>query len=220
MMRILFCTLLLLLGNVLIVHAQLAPKEFQPKEGSEAIEAFKKGNKAYNAKMLPEAIEHYTQAIAAFPNYVDAFNNLGQAYRRAGNVDAAVKNFEQSLALYPKGALARTRMAAMYYSLKKYDLALFQYEKLKIEHPENGEGYYGAGRIRMIYGDYFDARIDASKAIELYRKGNQPQVGDATMLLGLIYYYDGQLDNARKYLKEAESLGMSVPAPLRTEIGL
>jgi tetratricopeptide (TPR) repeat protein len=63
---------------------------------------------------VPEAIEHWKQALRIRPDFVAAYYNLGIAMERAGKLSEAIEYYQQALKLQPdlqsaSEALARLR---------------------------------------------------------------------------------------------------------------
>jgi hypothetical protein len=55
----------------------------------------------YNAGSYEYAIEEFTQAISASPEFTIAYNNRGVAYAQLGKFDLALNDFNQALRLNP-----------------------------------------------------------------------------------------------------------------------
>lgn len=52
-------------------------------------------------KVYSQAIKHYDDAIAADPNYAEAYYSRGLCYEAVGNIDAAIADYQKSLQLKP-----------------------------------------------------------------------------------------------------------------------
>jgi len=180
---ILFLTVLLFWGTMLS-----AQKQFRPVETSQAMEAFRSGNEAFNQKKLEIAISKYKKALSDFPDFVEAYDNIGLAYRYLGEPDNSELWLKKSLMIDPTGIVARERLAVLYQRQRNYKKALGQFKRIKSQHPKHPAGYFGAAKVRLATGDYEAARIDASKALEIYRRDNHKTVGEATLLLGVIHF--------------------------------
>jgi len=60
---------------------------------------------------MPEAMEHYEEALRIKPDYAEAHYNLGVALYQAGRVSEAVEQFEQVLRINPNDVEARNNLA-------------------------------------------------------------------------------------------------------------
>lgn len=58
-------------------------------------------------KVYSEAVKHYTNAIAANPQYREAYYNRALCYEYTGNIAAAKTDFQKALELYPDYKIAR-----------------------------------------------------------------------------------------------------------------
>jgi tetratricopeptide (TPR) repeat protein len=61
-----------------------------------------KANMAIQAQNWDQAIAHLTAAVGRDDNNADAYNLLGYAERKRGNLDAAFKYYERALTIDPK----------------------------------------------------------------------------------------------------------------------
>jgi len=68
------------------------------------------GRNLRRAGLLPAAIAAYTLNTEAFPESWNAWDDLGDAYERAGDRDQAKRCFEKSLVLNPGNARAGARL--------------------------------------------------------------------------------------------------------------
>jgi tetratricopeptide (TPR) repeat protein len=68
-----------------------ALKKIQETQKKEAIEWKNKGNDYFKKGDYENAIQNYKNALDIDPNYSDAWNNLGLAYIKIGNIDEAKK---------------------------------------------------------------------------------------------------------------------------------
>ncbi len=87
------------------------------KAPAKAMKAYEKGNSFLHNGDLPRATEQYLKAIAAFPPFVAAHNNVGVIYLQQGNYPAARRHLEAAVAPNP-------RIAAPYLNLCRASLAL------------------------------------------------------------------------------------------------
>ena len=71
---------------------------------NEARKAFHKGMEAWDANDFPKAAEQFEKAVALFPEYDTAYNNLGVMYFRMNQTEKARAAFERSVALNDKNA--------------------------------------------------------------------------------------------------------------------
>ena len=82
---------------------------------------------------LIDAITSYEKAIQLFPNYADAFNNLGETLRDQGHMDLAVKNYQTTLGINPQHAHANYNMAEFLYLAQKFNEAIPYFERSQLD---------------------------------------------------------------------------------------
>ncbi len=78
---------------------------------SDAQKAFRKGMDAWEHHDIPKAAEYFEKAIAIYPAYDAAYNNLGVMYYQSNQVEKARQAFEKSVALNEKNADADRNLA-------------------------------------------------------------------------------------------------------------
>lgn len=115
------------------------------------------------------------QVVAADPNVIDAWFNLGNAHYRAGKFADAIPFFTKALALKPDYDLALINMANAYRALGKNDDALAGYEHYLRVDPKNAWVQYQAGEIHMDRGEldrattYFQAALAIDEKVAAAR---------------------------------------------------
>lgn len=72
----------------------------------------KMGDDAFMKKDFPKAIKCYVAAVSAYPQFDKAWNNMGLAYREAGNLKFAAKCFKRAYQLNDGNEFARANQEA------------------------------------------------------------------------------------------------------------
>ena len=75
---------------------------------------------------LDEAIQHYTAAIAIWPDYAEAHNNLGTARVDQGRTDDAIREFAEAVRIKPSDPMFRYNLAAVLQSSGRTSEALHE----------------------------------------------------------------------------------------------
>lgn len=83
----------------------------------------------YMAADPKKAISLYKKAIELNPYFVDAYNNLGVAYEKTGNVDEAIAAYKKAIQVDPDYPHSYNNLAIAYYRLKKFDLSIEYFDK-------------------------------------------------------------------------------------------
>jgi tetratricopeptide (TPR) repeat protein len=128
-----------------------------------AKEWFDKGFKEtdYNKK-----IEYYSKAIQLKPDYVDAYNNRGNAKGRLGNYKEAILDFDQSIKLKPNASAYYNRGVAKR-KLNNYKDCILDYDQAISLKPDYAMAYVSRGKSKFLLGNYKDAILDFDHAIKL-----------------------------------------------------
>jgi len=171
---------------------------------AEAIEYYNKGTEIiYTDANL--AINYFLKAIKIDPNFVQAYDNIGKAYRMIKEYDLAMKYYKYSIALFPNGDAAHINLALVYNKLKRHQDAIIEYKKVIRILPEYAEGYYGLANTYLYYTDELElALTNAKKALVLYKKNPPNYIGDSYCQMGLIYYYLENYSDAKRYIQIAK----------------
>ena len=174
-----------------------------------ANEKFEEGNVLYYAKDYYGAIKLYREALQLKPNYVEAYNNRGNAYSSLGQKERAIQDCDQAIALNPNFAEAYTNRAEAYTNrgnaydnLGQYERAIADYDKAIELNPKYAEAYNNRGIAYALMGNFKQAIADATKAIEL-----NPNYTNAYQLRGICYRELGNMKKARADFAKAKALG-------------
>ena len=69
-------------------------------------------------------IEYYTRAIELNPEYADAYNNRGNAYRNIKEYEKAISDYNRAIELNPEDAMAYENLSELYITTGNYKSAL------------------------------------------------------------------------------------------------
>lgn len=193
---------------------------YKDSESKEAKEYFNQASDLGNKQDYKGAEKLYLKALKADPKYVEAYDNLGLTYRRIGEYDKAIENYKKSIELYPNGQIAHQNLAAIYGIKQDYKSADKEYQAMLKISPNDPEAYFGLANSFMMQSNFDEALINAKKALELYEAQKSPLVNDGQYLVGLIYYYKADKENAIKYVKMAKKNGAKIHPKVEKDLGL
>ena len=94
---------------------------------------------------LPEAMEHYEQALRFKPNYADAYYNLGNSLSKAGRIEDAIGRYEQALRIYPDHAEAHNNLGLALDRAGRTQAAMEHWEQALRIKPHMAEAHYNLG---------------------------------------------------------------------------
>jgi stress-induced-phosphoprotein 1 len=97
----------------------------------------KLGNTSFQANEFPQAIEHFTNAIALDENNHVLYSNRSAAYASLKDYKLALEDAEKTVELKSDWAKGYSRKGAALYGLENYDEAVAVYEKGLALDPEN-----------------------------------------------------------------------------------
>lgn len=153
------------------------------------------------------AIQSYKSAIAEDSLFVEAYDNLGLAFRLNNQLDSSIHYYKKSLQIYPEGTIANQNIGVAYMKMEDYDGAIETYERVITLYPDSAEGYYGMAHVYVITFKYKDALTYIDKAIEIYAKNDSEVISDGYLMKALIYSGLEDKVNTKKYLILAKEHG-------------
>ena len=139
----------------------------------------------------------FSNVIESYPNSHRALNNLGNVYRRAGDLDEAVSEFQKAIAINPSPR-AYSNLGAVYRKKGMILEAMEQYRIAMEIDPEDSEPHFGLGIVYAERGDFQNAKSSYERAIEL-----DPFYAEAMGNLGALYAAVGEYESAIKEYKRA-----------------
>ena len=170
-----------------------------PYKGKEAGTYFENGIEDIKRGNLAEAIEYFTKAVNAEPNFANAYYDLGMAmFNNSLSTDTVIKYFEKSLELKPDFAEAVCYIGALRGMLGEYDLGIKYLQRSLSLNPELDEAYdYLAG--------LYSVNNQMAKAAEIYKMvlERNPENMTAYVTLGAYSLNEGHKEKAKEYLKKA-----------------
>lgn len=104
---------------------------------SEAKKAFHKGMEAWERNDYPKAAEQFEKAVAIYPQYESALNNLGVMYIQMNQTEKARAAFERSVALNDRNADADRNLARILVHEGNYSRAEELLKKSLVVEPLN-----------------------------------------------------------------------------------
>ena len=171
-------------------------KSFSRKKSAK--EHYDTGQHFFSQGRYTIAIEHYKNAVAEDEKFAFAWDMLGYSYRKLGDYDSAIQYYTKSLEIDPKGKMPLINMAYAYEYKEDFESAIQVMDDYINLYPNEGEGYYGRGRLFHKLGDYPNALEDTMKSYLMYNEVNSPYARDAEYNLVLF----------RDELKEKNQLGL------------
>lgn len=190
-------------------------------EGSNSLKAKSYFDKAFafaESQDFDNAEKFYLKAIKEDSDFIECYDNLGRVYRRIGKLDKAIKFYSKSIELYPNGIMAHQNLAVVYTIQKDFDNAIKQYKEILMISPNNVEGYFGLANTYMMTSNFDKALENSLKTVSIYEETNSHYLNEGYHLTGLIYYYNDNKSEAKKYLSLAKDNGAKINPSLESEL--
>jgi Flp pilus assembly protein TadD len=103
------------------------------------------------------AVDEYARVVELRPDFPEAYNNLGVAYRKKGNLDKALESFNRALKLRQDYSEARSNRGWVYVEQGKWREARADFEQaLRVNAHDEG-ALYGLSHVLKEARDYAGA---------------------------------------------------------------
>jgi tetratricopeptide (TPR) repeat protein len=175
-----------------------------------ATKTFNEGVALSNEGKSDEAIAKFNEVLAAMPNCVECYANIGTVHTRAKKYDEAEAAFKKAIELKPDFAEAYNGLANLYNATKKFDQAA-EASKKAMELGAAAGGAAGGGSASSVFnqgvilwnaGKIPEAKVQFEQAVKM-----DPNMADAQYWLGMALLNAGETATAKPkfeaYLKLA-----------------
>ncbi len=153
------------------------------------------------------AIEHLQQAIAEYPNFMLAHNELGVQYWRLNDLQKADEALQAALKLDPTAYTPMGNRGMVLFTMKRFAEAeplLREVVKMKDDQPV---GHYFLGQTLANLGKFVEAEKELLVAIKL----GGDQMKEAHRLLAIIYSSSGDKKRAAEELETYLNIAPNTP---------
>lgn len=185
---------------------------------------FRLGQTLLKQEKIPEAIAEITKEVELFPETLEAYNLLGKAYIKAGEIrgaDRAFKLFKKlqplqdrlnlftlALKIAPNNPQNHANLAKFYYNAYNSQKAEESYRKAIELNPNFAEAHLGLGMVLFEEKKNLEAIKSFLKTIEL-----NPKDSRAYVYLASVYFETNtNLDEAKSLTEKAIRLEPTAPA--------
>ncbi|MFP5264713.1 MAG: tetratricopeptide repeat protein [Blastocatellia bacterium] len=182
----------------------------------EARQAYANAMRSLKAGEGDKAVRELEHAVAIYPNYFRALNDLGVLYMKSEQLDMAARAFERAIKIGPRVYYPRLNLAVINTRRAKYQEAVTQLEQLHKDNPTLPE-------VRVALGDALMAmnRLDEAethlRAALADAKLDRGATGDAHYKLGMLLNRKQRYAEAIRELTQAEE---ALPYSARTHLQL
>jgi Tfp pilus assembly protein PilF len=164
-----------------------------------ALEQVKKASAALEKNETKQAIGYLNEAVKLYPQFAEAYSELGSLYLKTGELDKAEEALRKTLQLNEKNPTAQLNYGIVLLNQRKMYEAEKQLEKavLADENAATPHMYLGIALLGLNYPDY--AEKEFLKAISLK---NDEKLAQAHRYLGGIYWKKGNYKQAIEHLEK------------------
>ena len=154
-----------------------------------------------NPTDLKEVIESLRKELAEQPNSADIHCNLGIALAESGDLNSAIKCYQDAVNIESRHIPAYTNLGSIYRSLGKTEEALVVFEKIIELDSNEVSAYVNLGSLYKEKGDLNGAETNYQKAVKLL-----PNDCNAYFNLGNALRYEGDIKVAIQCYREATAI--------------
>ncbi len=152
-----------------------------------------------------DSISLMTRAIDLYPERAAIpYNNRGLAYDAKGELQKALSDYDQALAISPSFVDAYINRGIIYGESSLYGRAIKDFNEALAIDPSSAKAFLNRGAAFMGLGDYARAITDLERATAL-----SPKNAAALYNLGLSYMEVGQREKAMAVMGRAAGLGLN-----------
>jgi predicted TPR repeat methyltransferase len=152
----------------------------------------------YSQGQAQEALSASQMLIKDYPNTPLLYNISGACYNSLGQLEAAVKSYEQALAIKPDYADAKNNLGITLQELGQLEAAVKSYEQVLAIKPDYAEAHNNLGNTLQEL-DQLEAAVKSyEKALAI-----KPDYAEAHNNLGNTFQKLGQLETAVKSYEKA-----------------
>jgi Tfp pilus assembly protein PilF len=184
--------------------AEATRRAIAPIVPEAARQEFNLGSKEMDKKHWEEAKDHFQKAIAAFPKYAEAFNNLGQVEIQLKDGKNAVEAFRSATQIDPTVQQANLYLGQFYYENIQYKEAEPYLLHAAADQPKSAQLLTVLANTEMQNGETDLALANARKVLSL---PNHKQFAVSHLIVAQALTGKGKDDEIAKeyeeYLKEA-----------------
>ncbi len=179
-----------------VISSQLLAASAYSQEVKEFLQ---EGSRLLKENRVEEAKAEFEKAIKADAQCPEAFNNLGLAFYRSGDLQMAAENFRKALNIDPMFAPSLTNLGLIMYTKGNYEDSIYYYKlALKLSDYKDYELHYNLANVFRDKKEYQNARDHYNAAIRL-----NPEFYAAYNGLGATDFCQGRLEEAVHEVEES-----------------
>ena len=147
---------------------------------------------------VPEAMEHFKEAVRINPDYAEAHNNLGIALIGTGKLEEAISHYKEAIQIDPNYTEAHYNLAIAFEKAGRTDLAIKEYRQAIELNRNFAKASNNLGLLYLKQGSIEEAITQYNEALRV-----EPGYAMAHNNLGIAYAQIKRTDEAVKHFQEA-----------------
>ena len=176
-------------GTIISLASLKVPKK--------ARKEFRKAQRAARKKKYEEALRRLQKATEMYPQYAEAFNEMGLVYRLQNQNQEARQAFDQAIAADPDWVDSYVNLASLQMSARQPQQLLETSNKILQLYPTLSPGHFFHSYANLSLGRLEEAEKSALAA----DRHEHRQVPQIHLVLASIYRHKGELAKAEKQLR-------------------
>jgi Flp pilus assembly protein TadD len=178
-------------------QAVIDASEFPERFPKKAVDAYKKGLENKNKNKRDNALKHFEEAVRLAPDFYQARNELGLAYKQAGRFDDAEREFLRAHDLNDSSAEPLVNLTSLYIEENKPDRAVTTGEEAVKKNSRSASAFFNLGMALYKVAMLDRAERALKKALEL-----APKMASVRLMLANVYL---KLRNRDKLMEQLDS---------------
>lgn len=158
---------------------------------------YEKGAQSSDKEEFQDAADHFKKAIALYPKYLMAHNNLGVQYLKLGQWADAAKHFEAAVEINSKALNPRQNLGIALIEQKKYSEAIEHLNQAIAIDSSSATAHLYLGIASLGVNELDQAQRELSAALST----GGDSYSNAHFFLGLAYLRRGDREHATRELK-------------------
>ena len=145
------------------------------------------------------ALEQWQKAIKINPNYIEAYNGRGNAYKNLKKFEEAVQSFKKAIQIEPRYFEAQINLGSVLIKLERFEDAIKNFDKVIDVNNMASQAFHGKAYSLMKLKKYKEAIYNFNQSIKI-----NPNDANAFYNLGATY------ENLKKWQEAADSFSKAM----------
>lgn len=178
---------------------KVSVKRIREKIPDAALQAYRAGVALHREGKLEEALSEYGKALRAYPNFVEALNDLGTIFILYNRPESALVFLRRAQSIDDCNPVTNLNIAIALSEQGEYGDATKLLKKVLREEPQMAAAHFYLAKVLYRQKKYRDAEASAQQAVSLDSK-----LLDAWLLMVAINLDQKRLDQAREGLQHIQ----------------